>query len=428
MQTPGHDDVDAAVRAWRADATNVVVAILAVGGGLLLILLVTLGKHIAFPFPHFQAAAAAYGLVVASLAIPRRRYRWRATVLVGALYVIGLVQLATNGLVGSGRVTLLAVPILATILLGAKAGWITAWAAIAVMALVALIAPGREPADWERLQSINHDQVYWGIQLLLLVIALIPLTTLLSRFLALHKQTLVAERRARADLGHEAARRRELEAAIVRIGEDERRRLGAELHDGLCQHLTAALLHCTAVEDELSEENHAIAGRARRLRALLEESIGMAYDASKGLCPVDPSPDALVSALERLARQTRASTGIVCEFLGEGNANPGNPQQALQLFRIAQEAVTNAVRHSAGQTIKIRLERGVDAVVLSVEDDGVGRHDDEHPGVGGMGVQLMKYRADGIGGTLSIDHPKDRGTLVTCRAPVDAPDPARPAA
>ena len=161
------------------------------------------------------------------------------------------------------------------------------------------------------------------------------MTLLVTRFVNLQASTTAAERRARRALEAEAARRRRVEAEVMRAGEEERRRLGGELHDGICQQLTAALLHCAAVEDHLEDEDRADVNAVRRLRSMLEEAIGMAYDMSKGLCPLDLDPASLVSALNRLARQTRASADIACRFHSEGEVVVRDSQQGLQLFRIA---------------------------------------------------------------------------------------------
>lgn len=207
----------------------------------------------------------------------------------------------------------------------------------------------------------------------------------------------------------------------MRVSEEERRRLGSDLHDGLCQHLTAALLHCTAVENQLAAANMPEAGPAGRLRSMIEESIGMAYDVSKGLCPLDLNPEALVSALERLARQTRETTGLACESRSEGAVAIRDPQMALHLFRIAQEAITNAVKHSRGRLIQVELLSTADFLTLRIQDDGVGQPTETDTEVGGMGVRLMAHRAEAIGGTLTIDHPIGGGTVVSCRVPAQIP-------
>ena len=154
-----------------------------------------------------------------------------------------------------------------------------------------------------------------------------------------------------------------------------------------------------------------------RLRSMIEDSIGTAYDVAKGLCPVDLDPDALSSALQRLARQTHKATGVACEFRSEGPVAIRDPRQAMHLYRIAQEAVTNAVKHARCRRLQVELLGQADATTLRVHDDGIGSHSTAHSNFGGMGVRLMGHRAEVLGGTLTIEHPPAGGTLVTCRVP-----------
>lgn len=413
------DEVDAEARAWRADVTHTVLIVLVLVA-LPIFVCALLGTFFVLPWPQRWIGASAYGALVAALLIPRRYYRWRARIFLSTLYVLAIVQLATHGLAGDGRIALLALPLLALILLGTKAGWVATSITGVMLGAFTLLARKGMLAGWQDPRENDIPPGYRLLQALLLLGALIPLMVLFTRFLARQTQTAAAERRGRRKLQKESVRRRRLEDEITRIGEEERRRLGSELHDGLCQHLTAALLHCTAVENQLAEKNMPEAGSAARLRSLIEASIGMAYDVSKGLCPVDLDPEALNSALDRLARQTHGSAGPRCEFRNEGEVAIRDPQKALHLFRIAQEAVTNAVKHAQCQKIQIELLSAADSLTLRVQDDGVGWRGSTDGDVGGMGVPLMAHRADVIGGTLTIDNPAGGGTIVTCRVPAEA--------
>lgn len=414
--TPIREQVDALVRAWREAATHVALIVMAVIA-LPVAVGVLAGSFGDFPLPARWVAVSFYGGVLVALCLPRRHFRWRAVLLLAVLYALTVEQLALTGLVGGGRIIILVLPLLALILLGTRAGWVAASVTMLLLAAFTVLAASGRLAGWQIVQENSPDPGYWVLQGLLLLFALVPLMLLFTRFLALQTQTMVAERQARRELEHESATRRHLEGELLRVGEDERRRLGAELHDGLCQHLTAALLHCTAVENQLASQNMPEAHTTGRLRSMIEESIGTAYDVAKGLCPVDLDPDALSSALQRLARHTHATMGVACEFRSAGPIAIRDPRQALHLYRIAQEAVTNAVKHARCRRLRLELLGLADATTLRIQDDGIGKDHAEHPLFGGMGVRLMAHRAEVMGGALTIEHPSTGGTLVTCRVP-----------
>ena len=403
------------MQVWQANATHVVLIVLDIIG-LPAVVFGILGKPFALPWL-LWVGVSVYGALAAALLIPRQHYRKRATVLLSSLYVLAVVQLAVNGLAGDGRIVLLVLPLVALILLGVREGWIAASITTALLAAFTLLAWNGMLARWQDIRENSVHPGYRLLQVLLLLAALMPLMVLFTRFLALQMRTMIEERQARRELEDESATRRRIEGEIIRVSEDERRRLGSELHDGLCQHLTAALLHCTAFENEMADRNMPEVGPASRLRAMVEESIGMAYDVSKGLCPVDLNPDALVSALERLARQTGETSGFACRFRRERPVAIRDSQKSLHLFRIAQEAVSNAVKHAHGHAIQMELLSTADSLTLRIQDDGVGKRTDADTGVGGMGVPLMKHRAESIGGTLTMDYPIRGGTVVTCRVP-----------
>jgi signal transduction histidine kinase len=306
------------------------------------------------------------------------------------------------------------------VLLGLRAGWIAFAVSVLMMAISAALAEFGSVAFGQAIQAGDATIRYWAFQGINLLVPLLTIMILLTQFLRLQTRTMAAERQALRKLEDEIATRRQCEAEIARIGEDERRRLGAELHDGLCQQLTAALLHCTTVEHRLSAQNLPEAALVGRLRAMIEEAIGTSYDVSKGLCLVDLSPEGLVSALERLARQTQAVSGISCRLQSEGRVTLKDPQTALNLFRIAQEAVANAVKHANGRAIQIAVQAAADVLTLRVQDDGAGLQASAGRSVGGMGLRLMAHRAAAMGGQLTFEHADGGGTVVSCRVPVES--------
>lgn len=217
-----------------------------------------------------------------------------------------------------------------------------------------------------------------------------------------------------AELKAEMDERNRLEQEIIKVSEDERRNLSHDLHDGLCQQLAVARVRCSvlALEPGMGQD---VLDNLADLSALLNESVSHAYDLSRGLWPVEHDPKGTGPSLEELARRFGESTGIVVDFaqhlLCATCVNP----HLVQLYRIAQEAVTNAVKHAKPNRIRIRLRCGKErTLTLSVRDDGVGRTGMTQP-KGGLGLRIMAHRARMIGGELSISDAEHGGTVLVCR-------------
>jgi len=137
---------------------------------------------------------------------------------------------------------------------------------------------------------------------------------------------------------------------------------------------------------------------------------------ARGLVPRDVEAPELEAALEGLALQVDQTEGISCRFRCEGRQRVPDARTATQLYRIAQEAVTNLVRHSGAEHVEIALTSDQAATVLEVCDDGEGLLP-EQLGKKGMGLQIMRYRAGLIGATLSVESSPGGGTRVRCRLP-----------
>lgn len=212
---------------------------------------------------------------------------------------------------------------------------------------------------------------------------------------------------------NDVTERDRLEKQILRISEEERERIGQDLHDGLCQLLSGIKFKVTLLEQKLQEKGLVEAREAGRLESLLNRAIQQARNVARGLHPVDLEARGLMWALEGLAESVAAVYGVACFCQGR-QALVHDHVVATHLYRIAQEATNNAIKHGQAKSIFIRLAGGGDSLVLSIRDDGVGmpRRAGKQDG---MGLHLMEYRARAIGGSLEIKRARPRGVLVTCR-------------
>jgi len=223
-----------------------------------------------------------------------------------------------------------------------------------------------------------------------------------------------------ADLRTEMDERTRLEREIINVSEEERRRLSHDLHDGLCQQLVGTRVRCAALSRRTIAEQ-GVAEEVTEIASLLTDSVGQAYDLSRGLWPVELAPGEVGSSLAELARRVGRSTGTVVQYREHLSCSPCRNEHLVQLYRVAQESVTNAVKHAHPGRITISLDCGLDRrLILAVADDGIGRGAAaESPG--GLGLRIMAYRARMIGALLSIDDVEAGGTRVVCSlaCPVD---------
>ena len=242
------------------------------------------------------------------------------------------------------------------------------------------------------------------------------LAFVLSQALALAQRfanAFTAVEKLSADLRAEMDERTRLEREIVNVSEEERRRLSHDLHDGLCQQLVGTRVRCGALaRSSITEEG--VAKEVTEIAALLTDSVGQAYDLSRGLWPVELGPGEVGASLAELARRVGRSTGIAIQYREHLSCSACRNEHLVQLYRITQEAVANAVKHAHPGRITINLDCGFDRrLILVVADDGIGRRSAaESPG--GLGLRMMAYRARMIGAMLSIDDAEAGGTRMVC--------------
>jgi signal transduction histidine kinase len=209
---------------------------------------------------------------------------------------------------------------------------------------------------------------------------------------------------------------RSLEKEIVHAREQEQQRIGRDLHDGLCQQLAAIGCALRALAEDLEAAGGTGTDDALRIEEAIRRSALEARSIALGINPVHMDTYGLSAALADLAKATRTLTNAHVHVEGDNNAEVADPELALNLYRIAQEAVSNAVKHSAASDIRISLEHGPSGHLLRIQDDGCGISL-EDVDAKSMGLRTMTYRAEAMGGKLSVARLPTGGTEVSCTVP-----------
>ena len=398
-----------ALRAWRRKATDLV-TVASVVLHLPIVVPVLAGYGPEDGWPAKITGALAY-LVIASCALFRRvDQRRRAWAILAAIYATAFVGGIAFPLGPYLRALPIIPPMLAIGLLGVRAARLCTLLSAAILMVTPFLnsvpAAARLFGAAPDQAPLPQGQAWWpGIAL---TVEIVVLMVLLERFYAFLLQSVVAQRQA----GEERCR---LESEIARAGDEERRRLGHEIHDGVCQQLTGALLRCQALEARLRRGTPLPPADLDALSSLLGETIHEARAVAQGLCPVEPAPDALAPAIYQLVRRTQRSSGVACEFRAKGNVLVADPAAAQHLYRIAQEALSNAVCHARASLVEVELDGEEDALLLRVVDDGVGLPSAVPSD--GMGMRTMASRAQILEGAFAVERAPGGGTRVTCRVP-----------
>ena len=228
------------------------------------------------------------------------------------------------------------------------------------------------------------------------------------------RQRTKALRVANAELKNEIARRQGLEGEILSVSDREQQRLGQELHDGLCQHLTAVAFMSSSIAMRLKNHRVIEVGDIEKIAQLVNDAATDTRNLSRALHRLDVDAAGLVNALQDLV--DREIWRTPCRLEVKPSFRIEDDAAAAHLYRIAREAVINANKHAQAREIIVKLQRSRREMVLHVIDDGVGLSD-ERKMKQGLGLHIMNYRAQLAGGRLEIDSPKNRGTRVSCYLP-----------
>jgi signal transduction histidine kinase len=201
---------------------------------------------------------------------------------------------------------------------------------------------------------------------------------------------------------------------VLEVEERERQKIAQDLHDGLGQDLAGIALHCQALEKRLSASQAPAGAEARRIAELVNRTIDKARALGRGLWPAGLEKNDLEAALREMASFVRQTFGVSCVVDWDPALVLGDRAVATNLYWIAQEATTNALRHGKPRTIWLRaaLEDG-EGARLTIRDDGAGLGP-EGGASGGMGLRTMRSRAEMIGGSFQVGRHPEGGTVVTC--------------
>jgi signal transduction histidine kinase len=216
----------------------------------------------------------------------------------------------------------------------------------------------------------------------------------------------------------EMEERKQLESELLQLDKNERERIGRDLHDMLGQQLVGIAFLAKDLEEQLTAEQRPEAAAAARVVSLINQATDQSRALARGLCPVELAEKGLMTALSELAAATEAVFKTRCVFQCERPVLIDDNVAAVHLYHIAQEAVTNAVKHGQARCVAIRLAGDDGRITLRIQDDGVGLPKTLSGEPQGMGIRLMHYRARSIDATLEITAGAQAGVVVLCTAPL----------
>jgi signal transduction histidine kinase len=245
-----------------------------------------------------------------------------------------------------------------------------------------------------------------------------------------HERTVAKLREKERDLASAMAVQREaqfererLEQELARVSDHEQQRIGEDLHDDLGQLLAGVALMSRALERRLADTSPAESKMLGEIHTFVQDAIDKTRRLARGLAPVGIEPDGLRAALEDLVRANRRLSDLEIVFTCDAAVQIDNHITATHLYRIAQEAIRNSVRHAKSRRVDVTLATHDGQVTLCIEDDGSGfehTRDAEH----GLGLRIMRHRAHLIEAQLEI-RSDDRGTTVRCAVRQEAASPGR---
>lgn len=245
----------------------------------------------------------------------------------------------------------------------------------------------------------------------------VVMITVLSSLRSLQEKLEAKVQERTAALTDEMSKRELLEKELLAVSEREQRRIGHDLHDSLCQHLTGTALAGQVLGEKLAAKGMQEVIDANRVVVLVEEGISMARSLARGLAPVEMEEEGLMAAFRELAKSSTERLRIQCKFEAPEPVFFEDSATATHLFRITQEAISNAIKHGRAKNVRISLKHEPAGTTLRVRDDGSGLPD-VLPANRGMGLHIMQHRAAMIGASFFIRR-EGAETVVACVLPDD---------
>jgi two-component system, LuxR family, sensor kinase FixL len=208
----------------------------------------------------------------------------------------------------------------------------------------------------------------------------------------------------------EIAERKKMQVEILEITQAEQKRFGSQLHDGLCQELTAILVFTKALTQKMEKEKTLEMEGLNKLSTMLLNAVDQARDTARGLYPGELEGSSLMHSLEELASQT---AGVLCVFHCPEPILINDNNIATHLYKIAQEGISNAVKHGKARNIAVSFTRAGDTISLIIRDDGIGMSS-ELKNTKGIGLKIMKYRSQMINAAFHIKTGPSGGVILDC--------------
>lgn len=236
-------------------------------------------------------------------------------------------------------------------------------------------------------------------------------------FIAVGGSTLKAKHESDRQRIIALERTKDLEREITRISEHEQRRIGQDLHDGICQVLAAIRCATCSIRDDLQAGGRPEAEATAEVANMLGNAIIEVRNLARGIFPVQMEAAGLPAVLDELCEATQRLHRIKVSFEMQGEVKVSPPEVAMHLYRIAQEALSNAVKHGHARNIAVKICKTDSLLALTIADDGQG-FAEEKMSIDGMGLNTMRYRAKLIGAELCIN-PQPAGVTVTCQLPLN---------
>ncbi|MBA4137953.1 MAG: hypothetical protein C0518_11600 [Opitutus sp.] len=276
----------------------------------------------------------------------------------------------------------------------------------------------------DRDASLHDAWLWWNSVGSLLVYFVV--VWILDALIKFHRQLEDRVRERTNELEAEVRKRQEIQRQLLDLSASERSAMGRELHDQLGQHLVGTAMAAQVLAQRLHARDENGGREARKIAELLEQGVAQTRQLAHGLLLTQLEPARLGAEFEELCATLRQQyPRVVCECRIETRRAPADAGAAAQLFRIGQEALRNAFRHSAARTVTLVLADDGHGLLLSVADDGCGL-----PAAGaggsGMGLSIMQHRAEHLGTRLQIESTPGCGTCIKCfvpATPVAAPKP-----